>query len=1317
MIGQGRPALSLFARAREAVPTIRNAHASFRKTVAAMLLAALWLHFSSAERTLAQDSPLAPPVRVRISWGGARPVQWQGRLWLDSGAVSDLKLLGLAPDRAGSIWLDDGQIRVRLLTAHATDTIEVSVDAAETAQLFVDLKSNPTDPRSAPSLLKVPLGEVLRRPFEQRIDDHGNTLRVEILPDDGLGLTMDRTTLIFAPGEQLSLTLHPQLPDLQPGTSLDIRTSLFAARRNDAVWNDSQRMDVPVEGAPEVKIDVPLPMGEGVYSVRVAALRPPGFRPRFFPGGPAPMAERTFDVVVLDPTSPRGVENGTWETVLEFDPTIPSWWDRLPAWTQLRRIPAFNFKQLGSIRAGTVDLPTGRFVELPPTTPGSEPHWQAYLLPIETTGEPHVLEVEYPANGDQHFSVSIVEPNEAGVVEKIGRDSGVYVEGFGERGMKQTHRMLFWPRTMPMLLIANQHPKAAAQFGHIRVRKLRAAQPTAVLQGKQPSGRLVAAYAARPLVSESFGHASGVIKAGFDPHSSSFDDWQSFYEGTTRFSDSLRLSSYNSAVVSVLADGSAIYPSEHIPPLPRYNSGRSAANATERDALELMLRVFDRDGLALIPAVQLASPIPALEKLRRAENPQTSGLEWVGPNGKTWIEVNGTHQGLAPYYNLLDTRVQQAVLQIVQELVDRYREHPALTGVAIQLSANGYAQLPPLDWGLDDATIAQFQRDTGIELAAPGPNRFAARHALLTQSHAEAWRKWRAERVAAFYAKAATIVHQSSSIGNRRLILTLEDSFSHPNVAARVRPNILQVNRVDAALLDAGIDRPQLEHVPGLCISATRYVGPMTPLAERAVDCELNEAFSAWHPRNSDVGVRTALLYHRPVRQPLSSFQAAAAFLQFASPFGIVSQPAAHGNAARQAYARALLLHDPAILIDGGEFPLSNQDDSLRNVREIIRSLPTTAEVTDVVKQPVTVRAYAEPDGVTLVVVNESAWSAAADITLEVPQAAAMTPVNAAETGAEFKQSLPAGRQTWKLKLEPYAIHAVRINSPGIRVAKLGVTTSDAAETQLRARIADLEKRDLNAPRAYAALSNPDFEPVSGAGLVSGWSTAGHSAVLQLDADQPQSGTTCVYFRNDAGAAVLESEPLATPPTGQLAVIAFVRGLKMSPGAELRMVLESRNDGQLYRRSAVIAVNAAAGTGQWQSKAILVNDLPLEQRGNLQLRFEMTGPGEVWIDNVAMYDLLFPLKFYKFEEAEILQFIQLRHAAQSALDAGQIVDAARVMDKYWPRFLFEYTPAIQPAIAAPAAEQQPRLAAPPNEGEQPVPGISERIKRVFPFVK
>ena len=44
-------------------------------------------------------------------------------------------------------------------------------------------------------------------------------------------------------------------------------------------------------------------------------------------------------------------------------------------------------------------------------------------------------------------------------------------------------------------------------------------------------------------------------------------------------------------------------------------------------------------------------------------------------------------------------------------------------------------------------------------------------------------------------------------------------------------------------------------------------------------------------------------------------------------------------------------------------------------------------------------------------------------------------------------------------------------------------------------------------------------------------------------------------------------------------------------------------------------------------------DLPLDSRGQMRVKFELAGAGEVWIDNVQLYDLLFPLKFYEHSRA------------------------------------------------------------------------------------
>src|SRR5207302_491373 len=109
----------------------------------------------------------------------------------------------------------------------------------------------------------------------------------------------------------------------------------------------------------------------------------------------------------------------------------------------------------------------------------------------------------------------------------------------------------------------------------------------------------------------------------------------------------------------------------------------------------------------------------------------------------------------APYYNLLDPHVQDAMMHVADELIERYGAHRSMGGLSVQLSAKGYAQLPPLEWGLDDVTIERFTHETGIEVSAAGPERFAARYTSLTGEHADAWRDWRCRRVVDFYSRLA----------------------------------------------------------------------------------------------------------------------------------------------------------------------------------------------------------------------------------------------------------------------------------------------------------------------------------------------------------------------------------------------------------------------------------------------------------------------------------------------------------------------------------------------------------------------------------
>jgi hypothetical protein len=110
----------------------------------------------------------------------------------------------------------------------------------------------------------------------------------------------------------------------------------------------------------------------------------------------------------------------------------------------------------------------------------------------------------------------------------------------------------------------------------------------------------------------------------------------------------------------------------------------------------------------------------------------------------------------------------------------------------------------------------------------------------------------------------------------------------------------------------------------------------------------------------------------------------------------------------------------------------------------------------------------------------------------------------------------------------------------------------------------------------------------------------------------------------------------------------------------------------------------------------------------MRVKFEMVGSGEVWIDELATYDLLFPLPFYKFQQAESLRLVKLKQAAHSSQEAGRITDCVRLLESYWPRFLMAYTPAAETAPKQIATSPPPT-----NPKEEARPGVGERLKGLF----
>jgi hypothetical protein len=293
-------------------------------------------------------------------------------------------------------------------------------------------------------------------------------------------------------------------------------------------------------------------------------------------------------------------------------------------------------------------------------------------------------------------------------------------------------------------------------------------------------------------------------------------------------------------------------------------------------------------------------------------------------------------------------------------------------------------------------------------------------------------------------------------------------------------------------------------------------------------------------------------------------------------------------------------------------------------------------------------------------------------------------------------------------------------------VEKVSSTISEAGQRELTARLADLEGRDLTASSAYDGLENPSFEPAESGNPLPGWTLLddGGDATAELDATTPQDGKTCLYLRNrrPGQMATLESNAFVVPPTGQLVMTVFVRGENVDPSAELRLVFEADRPGAPYRHVAPLGGGRAGAQPlprDWGAGfAFRSEDLPLDSRGRMRVKFELAGTGEVWIDNVQLYDLLFPLPFYERSAPEKLELVKLIRAADRAQKSGNLADCVQLLEGYWPRFLTAYTPLVERPIAeqppvqeTPAAEMTEKPDDAPSVGRwwQPfVPGILKR---------
>ena len=130
--------------------------------------------------------------------------------------------------------------------------------------------------------------------------------------------------------------------------------------------------------------------------------------------------------------------------------------------------------------------------------------------------------------------------------------------------------------------------------------------------------------------------------------------------------------------------------------------------------------------------------------------------------------------------------------------------------------------------------------------------------------------------------------------------------------------------------------------------------------------------------------------------------------------------------------------------------------------------------------------------------------------------------------------------------------------------------------------------------------------------------------------------------------------------------------------------MEGKLIGRDYYRYAVIG--RPPGPGQegkpiattWSQYIVQFDDLPLDGLSQMRVRVDLMGAGEVWADDVQLFDLA-------FNETELRALYKLLTLADLNLQNGQVGDCMKLLDGYWPRFLMQNVP-LPPAVPALASK-------------------------------
>jgi hypothetical protein len=1238
---------------------------------------------------------------LRIAWGGGTAARWQGSISLDDGTLVEITSLGIDQDAQHSFLLSDNITQLSAPRPRTYEAVDVTLRAPLNANVIVELShTGMTKQRT----ISIPISKLIAGRHTEPLDEQGNRLLIRRAPGDALRVDIQRDHLVFAPNEPWSIRISPHLLGSSFRGSAAIAARLLKGRTDHAIWSTQQELSINKTGTVDraAELQIPVPEMEGVYDLELQVVRS---RTRSLLPSTETVVSRRVQFVVVDNKEPTHDNQDGWTEVLGFDPVQPNWKKRLASISPWNALKPGQPRSFGSGDATIWKREAKSWTRLSPDG------WQAYALPIDTPGEPHTLEIEYPGEIPQTLGISVIEPNSAGKVVPVGVDTAIHVEASQTVPVEpQRYRLIFWPRTeLPYLLLTNRQSKRSATYGEIRLFH-RSELPIVPIERTQAEHRMAIAQFSRPLFCEVFGASDAV-----DPETGqALDDWLTFYEGASRLIEFAKYLGYDAISLAALCEGSAIYPVDGIQPTPKYDTGAYFTNGQDpvrKDVLEMLFRMCDRAGLKLIPSLELSAPISSLQATLRGDASESIGIRLVNALGQPRTRSATGQVNVSTIYNPLDQRVQTALVGLVDQLASRYGGHASFGGVGVALARGTSSYLPGLQWASDPVTLAEFAREADLVVDHRG--RVTTDHVRLlsNQTYRDEWLAWRSRRLAGMYQRMAQVVRQSQP--DARLYLAMTDLTTEPAVADALNPGLPRVDKLPAAFSELGIDPTLYDEQAGLSLLRPHRFDPLKTLIARRSDYELNAAQETdrWFESSN---IRGSSFFHAPRPKRLADVDAASPFGQQNTYTLLTPQVVPAGPACRRHIVHSLASRDLNTWLDGGWTALRDQHGWFAPILDIFRRLP--AESFETVQVPtnlgtrMVMRTLAK-DGVTYAyVVNDSPWPIEARVQLDVPAACELQPLTPFRQPGRLEVTNDG--VWWTFQMQPYDVLAGVLTSTDVRVLAIRNELPNHVLPGLRIQIAELSARvqQLTAPRPMPVAVNSGFEMPQ---PLQGW-TSTRVAEVEVTADQRvhHNGAQSLRVISKAPLAWVRSEPFTTPQTGQLLLRVWMKQKPQTARARVRLLVESENSDESFSRQLDIPAQQESSVTDsgWHSHEFWIDDLPVDSVSDLRVGMDILGPGTVWFDDIELFDLAFT----RSERNELGKIIAL---ADLQLREGRMGDCQTTLERYWLRYLLSYVPPDKSRVARARAKRDkaaaPLKAPPPRRTSR----FWDRMRRLVPTIR